>query len=232
MLAAALKALEAVPTAERHRRVAYAYWRRGVLDTAYAHLAQARDLDPTDAAASAGMALIWREWGFPHLGLSDAYKALYFAAASPAVHNTLGTLLQALGRRQSARERYRETLTLDPRAAYAYNNLCYISFLDGNFDRALAQCRAALQLAPGLVAARNNLGLVYAARGRLDRARQEFFTGGDAATGHYNMGIVHLANRDYAQAAEAFDAAVDARPSWSAALARASQARHLLTQPW
>lgn len=231
MLAVALKRLEAVPTAENQRRVAYMYWRLGVLDTAYDHLALARDLDPTDAAASAGMALIWRDWGFPHLGLPDAYKALDFAASSPGVQNTLGTLLQALGHRQSARERYRETLTLDPGAAYAYNNLCYISFLDGDFDRALSLCRAALQLAPGLVAARNNLGLVYAARGRLDRARHAFFVAGDAAAGHYNMGIVHLANRDYAPAAEAFDAAVDARPSWRAALARASQARRLLTHP-
>ena len=139
-------------------------------------------------------------------------------------------MLQALGHRASARERYHEALTLDPGAAYAHNNLCYVAFLNGDFGEAHAQCRAALRIAPGFAAARNNLGLVYAALGRLDQARHEFFDGGDAAAGHYNMGIVQLANRYYVRAAAAFDAAAEARPSWSAALTRAWQARRLLGQ--
>ena len=229
-LVAALKALAAVPSGENHRWVAEAYRRLGVLDAAHKHLTHARDLDRSDAAAFDGLARIWRDWGFAHLGLGDAYRAIYFAPSSPTTHNTLGTLLQAVGHRQAARQSYDRALALDPRAAYAINNLCYVSFLDGEFTRALAHCRTALRIEPGLVAARNNLALVHAATGRIDRARREFFVAGDAAAGQYNLGIVHLAKREYARAAEAFDAAAEARPSLHAARARAKQARTLAAQ--
>ena len=63
--------------------------------------------------------------------------------------------------------------------------------------------------------------------GCLDCARREFLLASDAAAAQYNLGIVYLAQRDYARA---FDAAVAQRPALRGARARARQARALSTQ--
>ena len=73
---------------------------------------------------------------------------------------------------------------------------------------ALARPRA---LDPTLTAAHNNLALTFAASGDLDRARREFLAAGDRPPRHYNLGIVHLAEREYASAADAFEEAIKPR---------------------
>jgi Tfp pilus assembly protein PilF len=82
-----------------------------------------------------------------------------------------------------------------------------------------------LRATPGLAAARNNLALTYAAGGDLARAAQEFSTASPPGAADYNMGIVHLAQGEHRLAAEAFERAILARPSFSAAKARAHAAR-------
>jgi Flp pilus assembly protein TadD len=226
-LAAALLELAAFPAAAVHRRAADRFRDLGILDKAYDHYASARTLDPADAEAYEGLARIWRDWGFPHLGLADASRSVYYGPSRPSSHNTLGTLLAALGRGAEARRSYERALALDPAAAYVLNNLCYLSFLEGEIPRAVAECARALVLDPSLVAARNNLALAYAADRRDDLSRREFLAAGTQAAGLYNIGIVHLAEKRYARAVEAFEAAHRHRPSWAAARRRAGRARAL-----
>jgi len=226
-MSSALLELTIVPTPSGHRRVAERYRELGVLDLAYDHFSRAVQLDRSDAAAYDGLARIWRDWGTPALGLPDALRAVRYAPSWAPAHNTLGTLLLALGRQPEARRAYERALALDPKAAYALNNLCYLSFLQGEFTKAASECQAALTIDPGLTAARNNLALLDAAGGRDDLARREFLAAGSAAAAFYNMGIVQLAGRQYASATQAFEAARDERPTWAAARERASQARRL-----
>jgi len=82
-----------------------------------------------------------------------------------------------------------------------------------------------VRLEPTLAAAHNNLALTYAAAGDLDRARQEFLAAGDAASAHYNLGIVHLAKHDYASAADSFEEAIKSRSTYTAAKEQAHTAR-------
>ncbi len=156
-LAAALATLAGSATAERERAVADAYRRAGVPDLAMEHYGRAVRLDRKDAAAYDAMARIWRDWGFPHLGLGDAYRAIFYAPASPIPHNTLGTLLQALGQTQQARDSFERAVRLDPGAYYALNNLCYSFRVDNRPREAVAACERALALAPNLAQARENL---------------------------------------------------------------------------
>lgn len=156
-LSTALAQLAVVETPEAHRLVGGVYRELGVLDMAYDHFLRASQLDRADAAAYEGLARIWRDWGFPHLGLGDASRAVYYAPASASAHNTLGTVLAALGRNRDARREYERAVHLDPRAAYPLNNLCYLSFREGDVSRALAECRAALAFDPGMKAARETL---------------------------------------------------------------------------
>ena len=226
-LAAAFLVATERPSPEALRHVAEEYRRLRIADRAHHHLQQALRLDPRDAATYDALARLWRDGGLPGLALADAHRAVYYAPLSAVAHNTLGTALQALGRRKEARDQYERALQLDPSAAYALNNLCYGWILDRQPGRAVAACAAALKLAPGLAAARNNLGLAYAAGGELDSARGAFDGVGDRATALYNIGIVYMAKRRYRDAVSAFMAAQQARPSLHMAAARAEQAGRL-----
>lgn len=165
-LAAALAAEEANPGAEAHRRVGEIYLHLAILDAAYDHFARALKADVRDAASYDQLARIWRDWGLPHLGLGDAYRAIYYAPRSPSPYNTLGTLLQAMGRPSDALAAYRHALALAPNASYALNNECSALLALGKADLALASCRRAVDLDPGLDAARRNLALATARRSR------------------------------------------------------------------
>jgi Flp pilus assembly protein TadD len=227
LLAAALLELSLRPGPEQHRRVAARFYRLEILDSAHDHYSRALRLDPADAASHEGLARIWRDWGFPHLALGDAMRSVHHAPERASAHNTLGTILTRLGRLSEARRAYERARTLDPRAAHIVNNLCYLSFLDGRPTDAIDACRRALDLDPGLTAARNNLALAYAAARQGDLAQREFFAAGDAAAALYNVGMIRLAEKQYAEASEAFEAARRHRPFWTAARDRALEARAL-----
>jgi len=170
-LAEALAREAAHPTAETHRTVGEIYARLGVLDLAYGRFALAIKTDGRDAAAYDQMARVWRDWGFPNLGLGDAYRAVYYAPRSPSASNTLGTLLQALGQPAPALNAYRRTLALEPDAAYALNNVCSALLDMQKPDEALAACQRAVQLDPTLLVAQRNLAAVVAARADFPGAR-------------------------------------------------------------
>lgn len=229
-LAAALLLEAAAPTAENHVRVAAEYRRLGVQDAAYERLTLAVKKNRKLAEAHAAIARAWRDWGWPERGLGAAYRAVYFGGESAGVQNTLATMLDALGELEGARDAYQRALTITPTAAWALNNLCYLEFRAGRLEEARSLCEASLRQSPGFAAARNNLALVHAASGDVARARIELLATGDAATGHYNLGMLFLARGDYAAAAEAFEEAIKLRPSFAAAKTRAHAARlRLLT---
>ena len=206
------------------RAVAAEYRRLNIVDRAHVYLSRALALNPGDPVTYDAMARLWRDAGFPHLGLADAHRAVYFAPDSPEARNTLGTVLQALGHRALARKEYERALALNPFAAYALNNLCYSSLLDGAAADAVVLCNRALDSAPDLTAARNNLALAYESQGDHAAAQREFAASGDRAGALYNAGIVHLAQREYRSAVVAFQQAHALKPTLTHALTRAKQA--------
>ena len=179
--------------------------------------------DPADASSHEALARIWRDWGTPHLGLGDAYRAVHYAPDSPSAANTLGTVLQALGYAEEARDWYRRALALDPNAWYALNNLCYAAIMAR--EMAIDTCRAAVTAAPDAREPRNNLALAHAAAGDLDGAKKWFRRAGDTAEAHYNYGITLMGRREYAQAADAFKKALELDPRHAQAAMRARQAQ-------
>jgi hypothetical protein len=62
----------------------------------------------------------------------------------------------------------------------------------------------------------------------MDLAKAEFIDANDAGRGLYNIGIAHLASRDYPAAVAAFDAASRANPLLAIARERASHVRSQL----
>lgn len=162
-LADALSALKADATAAHECVVADAYRRLHIFDLSTDHLNAALRLDPKSAAAYDGLARTWRDWGLPEYALADAYRAIAFAPRSAEAHNTLGTVLFALGDLNAARTQFSEAHELDPQAGYALNNLCYVSFVQGDHAQARAECTAALKTMPTLDAAKKTLDALAAA---------------------------------------------------------------------
>lgn len=230
-LADALKALNDAPTSEANRRVGVEYRRVQVYDKAHEYFTEAIKLDPKNAAAFDGLARTWRDWGVPRSGLAHAYMAVHLAPEWAAAQNTLGTMLYVMGNGKDARRRFERAIALDPNAAYALNNLCYLSFTEGDEARAIAECTDALTRQPTLTAARNNLALIHAAAGRLDVSERMFMAAGNRGVGFYNLGIVHMARREYPKAITAFETAFKERPSLWEAQVRANEARNLAAQP-
>jgi tetratricopeptide (TPR) repeat protein len=223
-LGAALAEARLNPSSAAARNVAAAYARHGIFDMAHQHLMAAVKSDPRDAANYEALARLWRDVRMSHLGIADAHRAVYYAPDWAVAHNTLGTVLQALGQRTAARAEYERAIALDPSAAYALNNLCYSDILDGRFTRAIERCKDALEADATLRAAQNNLGVAYAGAGRMNAALDAFNLGVDPAGALYNLGVVRMARKEYRSAVEAFQAAQARQPSFALAAARAQQA--------
>jgi Tfp pilus assembly protein PilF len=219
------------PTVENEVALGLAYLAAGIDDLAHDHLSAAARTDSRQAAAWDGMARIWRDWGYPGIGLGDAYRAVAAAPDSAPAHNTLGTILQALGKAAAARQQFSLAAALDPAAAYAHNNLCYSLLMEADAARATAECTRAIALDPGLVPARHNLALVLAASGELAAAAEVFRATGSEGSAAYNLGIVHLSQGHYRAAAEAFERAAGLASAPPRTLARAHQARQLAAAP-
>jgi Tfp pilus assembly protein PilF len=226
-LAAVLRLAAANPSAESDLHIAREYLRLGILDTAYTYANRAVLQRPRFAEAHEILARIWRDWGFPGLGIGPASRATYFDPASASAANTLGTLLDALGQPAEARRAFARAVALDGSAPWALNNLCFVELRLGRLAEARSHCEAALRVDPTMTAAGNNLALTFVASGDNAAARLAFLSAGNPASAAYNRGIVHMARRAYTRAAEAFEEAIAARPEFAAAKARAHEARVL-----
>lgn len=224
-LAAAAAAATLAPSPETLRAAAAEYALAGVNDRAFEYLNRSIALAPRDAAGYDALARLWRDSGFPQLGLGDAYRAVHYAPASAIAHNTLGTMLQTLGHRDAARREYERALGLEPTAVYALNNLCYGWVLAGEGRHAVRACEKALSVDPDFAPARHNLALAFAVAGNVSAALRTFDASSDRAEAHYNIGIVHLARREYRDAIKAFEAVQALRPGMRLATARLRQSQ-------
>jgi len=227
-LASALQDLRIGPTPARHLAVAEGYRRLGILDQALDHYQAARRMNPSSAAAYDGMARVWRDWHLPEFGLGDSHRAIYFAPRSPEALNTLGTILQALGKVQEAEAVFAKAVAIEPAAGYAFNNLCYAAILASD-PEAVATCRRALAASPGLRATSNNLALALGLTGELGLAQEAFAQTGTAADTAYNMGMVYFARREFTEADKAFRQATMLNPRARAAWQRLEQVRAATT---
>lgn len=134
-------ALSAARTSRNHVRVAQAYRRLGVLDSAVDHFSQALKLEPDDVSALDGRARLWRDVGLLQWALLDITRAVYVQPDHPALHNTRGTILEALGQRREAAASYARALSLDPEAEYARLNFCRLAAI-AEVDAATSVCSA------------------------------------------------------------------------------------------
>ena len=157
-LATALSRNSASQTAQSQLELARAYYSVGILDKASDLYEVVARRDPRRAAAWDGLARIWRDWGYPQLGLGDAHRAVWADPRSPVARNTLGTILQLLGKSREAKEQFARAASLDPAAAYAQYNLGLTCVTLGQFAEAAESFDRAAALDTSLDAARLHAG--------------------------------------------------------------------------
>lgn len=165
-----------------------------------------------------GLAWADRYAYIPAIGL---YAALAFAAADLSEGSPTRTRLAAFAaalllaacavgtRSQLAHWRDSESLlrravAVTERNAIMHHNLGKLLVGHGEVEAGVIELQRAVEIRPGLVEARIELGNVWFVRGDLDRAREEYARGITDAAGdirpeppwlahaHYNLGILHL----------------------------------------
>ena len=146
------------------------------LRTMRTHLETAIRLDQDQADAHAVLGAIVEgvvEWNWPPAE-SGCQKAIALNPRSAHVRNVYGVLLGVLGRHEESIAMFRRAIELDPLGPLW--NACLIQALLGNrdWDGALQQTRATLDVAPDYWYALQLAGQAHAASGQLDEAISTF----------------------------------------------------------
>jgi Flp pilus assembly protein TadD len=135
--------LRLAPTPVHYMAVARAYRHLGIMDTAHDFLAQSLTVNGSTPEVLDALSRLWRDWGQLDRALSYSHQAVYLAPEWGVAHNTLGTVLHALGQRTGAREQFEKAAALEPGASWALQNLCLAYQAEGRTKEAITACRRA-----------------------------------------------------------------------------------------
>ena len=124
----------------------------------------------------------------------------------PQFHNTLGIILEALGKFDQAISAYRQAVSLKPDYAEAYHNMAVAMQSQGHYAAAVEKCRHAVLLKPDYVQAYNTMAFSLEKQDFYDEAienyRQALLLDPDFAEAYNHLGVVL---NDMGRTAEAID---------------------------
>jgi hypothetical protein len=99
---------------------------------------------------------------------------------------------------------YQNTLRYSPDSGKAHNNLGFIYFKEGKYNRAKEEFERAVESEPDLAIAYHNLGNVYVRKGEYNRAIEEYKKAielnPDSTKPHYGLGVVYREKGELAEA--------------------------------
>jgi serine/threonine-protein kinase len=168
---------------------------------------RALELDPAlpEALTSLGRVHCWYEWDFAGAE-RDLRRSVQLNPSSADTHFVLGTTLPALGQLPEAIEAVRQALVFDPLSPIYGRYLGRFLLYGGDYDAAIEQGTAMLELHPGYSQAHINIGSAYLARGDAQVAFEWYQRGQslDSAVRSYDSFIVRaltaLGEQEEAQA--------------------------------
>ncbi|UCC22032.1 MAG: sulfatase-like hydrolase/transferase, partial [Planctomycetota bacterium] len=103
-------------------------------------------------------------------------------------------------------------------ASVAYRNLGTVYFQQGNYDKALAYCSKALQIAPGSANTYYNVGNLYLKLGQLSEALAQYNSAlaldPNFSEAHYNLGITLSQMARFDEAVAHYKKALHLKPDW------------------
>jgi Flp pilus assembly protein TadD len=159
-------------------------FRLGSTAVAVKTLRKAQQRHPGDLGINVLLASVLNPPFFSELAeeriLSDRAEAVGFCRAAlairpgnPRLHDTLGFLLEYLGKTEQAEAEFRRAIELDPKDAVAHSNLGSVLQWNNKLEAA-AELRRAIELDPKYSDAHMNLGWVLYDYHKLDEAAVEF----------------------------------------------------------
>jgi serine/threonine-protein kinase len=180
--------------------------------------------------------LLYRDKSHPWdemLRLQTARLAL--RSRNPAMHTTLGDLLEKKGRLEEAIAAYREGIRLEPEFDPAYTDLGLALEKKGQLDEATAALQEACRLKPDRADYRVQLGKVLVKRERIDEAiaalQEAVRLDPKWAEAHLQLGLALARQQRSDEAEKAFKEAVRVNPDKAAAHVRLGQVFHEQGRP-
>jgi serine/threonine-protein kinase len=168
---------------------------------------RALDLDPAlpEALTALGRVLSWYEWDFAGAE-RELRKSVLLNPSSADTHFVLGSTLPALGQLPEAIEELHQAMVFDP-LSHIYGRFLgrYLVFA-GDYDAAIKQGLATLELHPGYPPAHLNIGSAYLGQGKAEEALDWYRRGQslESAVRSYDAFLVRalaaLGERDEAEA--------------------------------
>jgi TolB-like protein/Tfp pilus assembly protein PilF len=163
--------------------------------------ALALDDDLVDAHKTLAIIKFYGDWDWP-AAEKEFKRALELNSSYSEGHRMYSVYLSALGREEDAFGEIQAAQRLDPLSLTTSLTGGWISYYARQYDRALQQCRAVLELDPNWSPAHECLGDTYSAKGNFSQGIAE---GQLAATGHDPVRLAGL-GRSYALAGRESDA--------------------------
>ncbi len=175
---------------------------------------KALELDQDSSVSHRALAASYRGLGRFENAKEEAQKAIALNPNDAETYYILWTVSGA-----DADSKYiRKALELNPNLSIAYNDLGYIHYTKGNYDKAIDNLNRAIELNPELIQSHVNLGLTLAATKRFKESEEQFRTAirlnPDYLLGHYNLGIVLASQGGYDEAISEFEKAIEINPDF------------------
>ncbi len=163
--------------------------------------------------------------------ISQYERAIAAEPRSALAYNRLGIVYQKLGRFPDAENIFKQGAKADPNSAALLNNLGYCCLAQQHLAEAEQAFRDAIVLSQDFQRARMNLAIVLAQSGRLEDSLIEFSRVVPADAAHYNVAMICLQRRDYANAEKSLREALTINPNCTGAQDQLRRVAQLAASP-
>jgi tetratricopeptide (TPR) repeat protein len=185
-----------------------------LLEKSLSYSQKALELDQNSSVSHRALAASYRGLGRFEDATKEARKAIELNPNDAEAYYILWTVSGA-----DPNSKYvKKALELNPDLSIAYNDLGYIYFTKGIYDKADENLNRAIEANPELIQAHVNLGLTLAAQNRLKESEEQYRTAiklnPDYLLGHYNLGIVLAKQGKFDEAIDEFEKAIDISPDF------------------
>ena len=196
-----LTAVSANPTAEGYNALGALFAQQGKPNCAIPAFERAVHLDHSDWRARYNLALALIAKGQDGKAFDQLHIVVQQKPGFPAVHNTLGTLLQKRGELEGAAQELKAALEGDPKLAEAALNLGQVLIAQKRYAAATVYLQNALRVPPPPElesSLESALAVAYSESGQINQAietlQQAIKTHPDDADAHFNLATLYAKN--------------------------------------